>query len=513
MSETQSSKPTKNLAEALAECKDFAKRGETLAQDSVSLLERVINKVSEKLQEEIKILEKSNFKDEEISEKLKSQLSEINGNFKILPQILTDNINNLSKKPFSISIFGRTLSGKSTLMEILTHGKGDSIGKGAQRTTRDVHHYLYKDMEITDMPGISDFDGEDEEAVAFEAAKNSDLILFLITDDAPQASEAECLNKILELGKPVICMINIKAGTEPATDLKMLKRDILKKFDDTQRLDALKKQFFAFGEKYGQDWSKLRFVCAHLKSAFLSQQGNFSQADKDELYGLSKFKDVENLIIKEICEKGSFYKFKNFIDIVSVPLIYVYECLLCQSVENGKQGFCLEKNGGEKEKLTNDFKSLKESFLALSDAQYNVAMELNKILEEMNMAIIKEALAYTGYKDLESRISRVARIPGYAIMLVLEHDNSLPDDAVNALKNLLKEKVWCIVKNDDIRLMLLQAIWDKAESAAVEAQDISLKNIDGNSQIAQIPFLDNIDANTKIRVRLAQQITGLLITL
>ena len=39
---------------------------------------------------------------------------------------------------FSITLFGRTMAGKSTLMEILTNGDGKSIGLGAQRTTRDI---------------------------------------------------------------------------------------------------------------------------------------------------------------------------------------------------------------------------------------------------------------------------------------------------------------------------------------------------------------------------------------
>lgn len=85
---------------------------------------------------------------------------------------------------FSITLFGRTMAGKSTLMEILTEGNGETIGKGAQRTTRDVRKYTWNELEITDVPGIGAFEGEDDEQLAFEAAKTADLILFLITDDA-----------------------------------------------------------------------------------------------------------------------------------------------------------------------------------------------------------------------------------------------------------------------------------------------------------------------------------------
>ena len=43
---------------------------------------------------------------------------------------------------FNITLFGRTMTGKSTLMEILTEGDGHTISKGAQRTTRDTRQIV-----------------------------------------------------------------------------------------------------------------------------------------------------------------------------------------------------------------------------------------------------------------------------------------------------------------------------------------------------------------------------------
>ena len=79
-----------------------------------------------------------------------------------------------------IALVGKNGAGKSTLMEILTEGDGSSIGKGAQRTTRDIRKYTWNGLEITDVPGIGAFEGEDDEQLAFESAKTADLILFLI---------------------------------------------------------------------------------------------------------------------------------------------------------------------------------------------------------------------------------------------------------------------------------------------------------------------------------------------
>ena len=54
---------------------------------------------------------------------------------------------------FNITLFGRTMSGKSTLIEIIANGEGKSIGRGAQRTTQDVREYHWNGMKVTGVPG------------------------------------------------------------------------------------------------------------------------------------------------------------------------------------------------------------------------------------------------------------------------------------------------------------------------------------------------------------------------
>lgn len=700
---TQQQKVEKDLSDTLVECLDYAKRGHALANDAVTLLKHVVGTVSEKLQDEINKLKMSNFKDNATTGSLILQLSSIRSNFEILPQQLVEDINSLSKATFSITLFGRTMVGKSTLMEILTRGKGESIGLGAQRTTRDVRTYTYKNMQVTDVPGIAAFEGEDDENIAFDAAKKSDLILFLINDDAPQACEAECMNNIIGLGKPVICLINVKADINETTNLKMFKRDLQKKFD-IQRLKTIKQQFFDFGTKYGQDWRSIRFAYVHLKSAFLSQQEHFDEY-RDELYYLSRFNYVDELIISEVCKNGSFYKFKAFSDIVVVPIVDALETLFSQSAQNSRQGSILVRKVKSLQKWTDDFEvdaririetfltsissdlkreiasfaeenydnsnasrewnailksrrveqrasdllnqfgkeceaELREisreisseiqfshavfsdrsvnmhklvdhrriwnwataltiaglgvvallniwnpagwvalgvgiagalgsflfgnhekricnarqklekklsshidslitalrkkmiqalnvkllnkqlrpmcrtidqiinSLFTLSDTQHELAVSLNRKLQEINKAVISEALAYLGYAGLEWHITSIARIPGHATMIVLEYGKVFPNEASQSLNVLLKEKVWYIIRNDSIKSMLLQALWRKAERQSIDAQNIRIQNINDTPRIAHIPFIDSVEDN---RIRMAQQITELLI--
>ena len=61
---------------------------------------------------------------------------------------------------FTVTLFGRTMAGKSTIREALTGGDGASIGKGAQRTTRDVCEYTWNSLRIIDTPGIGVYEGE-----------------------------------------------------------------------------------------------------------------------------------------------------------------------------------------------------------------------------------------------------------------------------------------------------------------------------------------------------------------
>ena len=700
MDKYKQSEKIMDLAAALSESKQYAKRGYKLADDAVSLLKRTVDTVSMRLQENINALEQSNINERNIAKGLSGQLASIKQNFEEMPHRLNIDLKAISKNSFSITLFGRTMAGKSTLMEILTHGNGMSIGKGAQRTTRDVRTYSYNGMMITDVPGIAAFEGQEDEDVAFEAAKKSDLILFLITDDAPQASEAECLNKILRVGKPVICIVNVKVNIDLGTNLKMFARDIRKKMD-INRLNSIRTQFLEFGTQYGQNWNSLRFAYVHLKSAYLSQQTEW-KLNGNELYKLSHFNYLEKLIISEVVKNGKFYKLKSFSDIVVVPIVDAFETLFRQSAQNSEQGSILISKKRKLKKWTIDFeadskkridsflstvsgelkkeiasfaednydnpraehawnsiiqdyniesraanllkqlgmeceeelqeiyreinselkfshtvfsdKSINMPFLIdgkrvwnwattllsgglmiaglfvsgpigwvglavglvgwlgsflfsdrekkvldarkklekklithldkmindlkkkmldvlyrdllkkqlyptlnaidetinsifmLSKTQQDFAKALNTKLNEMNKVLITEALDYTGFSGLEWHITNVVRIPGNAMMIVLEDGKRFPNDARKALSYILKEKVWFVFNTNNLKSILTQAI-----GKGCDKDSIRIQYINDEPRIAHIPNIDDLDGITVNRVRLAQQLTELLI--
>ena len=346
-----------DLNNELKECKKSARAGYKIAATQERYLSRALSTAENRVQNAIINFNSSPFYAPETAEILERQLSDINRDFNRLSFAFKEDLTNLRENlsQFSITLFGRTQSGKSTLMEILTEGDGSSIGKGAQRTTLDVRSYSWNGLEITDVPGFGAYKGDEDGQIALEAAKPADLVLFLITDDAPQAVDAAFFSEIVALGKPIIGIINVKKGVLKNKSLRFNLKQIGNRFD-LERLTAIKKQFFQFGEQYGQTWTHIPFIYVHLQSAFISQITNDKEASK-KYYQISRIEYLEKQIIDQVKGKGKFYRIKTFIDIISNPLLNSMENLLEQSQVNSIQGRTILAKKRKLEEWKNSFYS------------------------------------------------------------------------------------------------------------------------------------------------------------
>lgn len=364
-----------NLERVLKECNKSAKIGYKIASAQEKNLERTLAAAQEKVQRTITDINCSPYRATEEVEPLEKQLAEIRDAFYHLSFEVNKELQNLGKNlsKFSITLFGRTMAGKSTLMEILTEGDGASIGKGSQRTTRDVRKYTWKGLEITDVPGIGAFEGEDDEKIAFRAARSADLILFLLTDDAPQAAEAECFSRIHDTGKPIICIMNVKASMAENKSLKLALRDVNKRFDK-ERLDKIRNQFLSFSEQFGQRWDNIPFIYVHLKSAYAALK-----TDDPERSGsfqrVSRIDNLKRQIVEQVRAKGKFYRIKTFIDTISNPILETMENLLEQSRINSVQGRAILAKKRQLEEWKNVF---------YHDAKNRIKSLIVKIKSELN---------------------------------------------------------------------------------------------------------------------------------
>lgn len=330
-------KPTSDLAHALKQCQAAAQRGYDIAKENLRESAKAIDGISKSLLQCLKTLEDGRVRTPGIVEQLKAQLADVASELEKLKYTTNLALEERRKRldRFSITLFGRTMAGKSTLMEILTNGDGRSIGTGAQRTTRDIRTYTWNGLEITDVPGVAAFEGAEDEELAFKAASQADLVIFLITDDAPQPVEAECLARIRRLGKPVLGICNVKVAIDDDDDLQLFLRNVDRHFDLT-RLDQLIKQFHAFADQYIPGM-RVPFIVSHLRSRFLAQQPQYARV-RDQLLMASRFDEVESRIVSEVVGRGTFLRVKSFIDGAVVPIMDLMDQLLEFSARNSSAG-------------------------------------------------------------------------------------------------------------------------------------------------------------------------------
>lgn len=323
--------------QALVECRRAASKGYLIAKDNLDKIKHSIDKISADLEQNLSNLKNKRVETADVADQLQQQLK------KVVSDLYSLHMNShilLEKKraqldKFSIALFGRTKSGKSTLMEILINGDGSSIGKGGDRTTRDVRSYDWKELEVTDVPGIAAFEGREDEEKAFEAAAQSDLVLFLITE-APQDTEAQCFARVRALGKPILGIYNFKETLNDADDMRLFFRRNW--FDsDRQDLVDIVQQFHDLAEKYSPGSRQIQFVYTHLQSRFLSQRPEH-KLQRSELERKSCFNDVEEKIISEVFNRGKFLRWKSFIDGAVAPMLEFSKKLLEFSAQNSSGG-------------------------------------------------------------------------------------------------------------------------------------------------------------------------------
>ena len=302
-----------NLQQALESCNSAAEDGYLEASEHL----REIGAIIEQAESRAALLgaaAESHDGDGFILQRLTQAVEDMTSAHRESVQKIVDNRERLGT--FNITLFGRTMTGKSTLKEILTEGDGSSIGKGQQRTTRDVREYEWHGMNIIDVPGMAAFGGGDDENTAFEAARKADLILFLITDDAPQEAEVEHLAGLRTLGVPVLGICNVKAAlnNRNRTQIRRFLRDQERIFDP-RKLDELTKQFHRLAERHGAG-QPVRFQHAHLRSRFLAYRPGYEE-HREELEEASRFGDIEDLICDEISRNGPFHRQRSFLESAS----------------------------------------------------------------------------------------------------------------------------------------------------------------------------------------------------
>lgn len=363
-----------SLEAALKACSAANKQGYSEAKTYLNELQKSISQASDIIDECIEDMKNYHINDTSLIQNIRTQLQTVQTEFEksYYDTLISLNTKGKMSANFNITLFGKTKAGKSTLMEILTHGDGSHMGKGGQRTTRDVRSYEWKGMSVTDVPGIDAYGGQEDDAKAEEAAVYADLILFMITAGQPEGTEADWMVKLKKMDKPILCICNYKQSLGEGIDDFRLKRLLSnpQKLEERMNIGELVKQFNTFLHEQLPN-EQVDFLVTHLLAKFCSQQPEY-ESKREELEKVSRFSFVEQSIINEVYTNGVLHRKKCYLSIIDAPLYQQMNQLFSFSAEAYSQFRVIQDKVSMFRDWCESFnKNQKERLLGIVTQEYN----------------------------------------------------------------------------------------------------------------------------------------------
>ena len=252
-------------------------------------------------------------------------------------------------KNFTVALFGRTKAGKSTLRETLTRGNGGTIGKGSQRTTRDVKEYSWQGLRLLDTPGIEAYKGEDDTQKANEIIDQSDIILYLTSDDSVQPGEFKPMAQLQQINKYFAVILNVKYDiSNKLEDLQMFIDNPEIVFDE-DRLSQHKNHIHSQTQA-DLNLDNVDIVTIHAQAGFLSTQAEY-QEYSSQLWQLSKIEELYSLIAYQIYTNGQDLRLSTFADSLEYFIKSIDQKLAAAKSQLSVQLNFLERKQREIEKI------------------------------------------------------------------------------------------------------------------------------------------------------------------
>lgn len=311
----------------------------------------------------------------------------------------------LTLNHFSISLFGRTKAGKSTIREALTKGRGETIGKGSQRTTRDIINYSWNGLRIIDVPGIEAFEGDEDTQKALDIIDESDLIIFLATDDAVQPGEFAYMSRLQEINKRFFIVMNVKHNLispetnepDPAEVNRFFKKP--ERIFAEDRLNEHKKHIRQHVKTY-LGIQEVDLILVHAQSAFLSVQP-LNNLDSEKFWNLSQMDQIYQRIVEEINRYGKHRRVLTFYD----SMVYFVETL---EKAFHREQHRLQEQGDfiaeKKMELNNFFNRF------VPESNYRITNYVEKLFRPLERSLLVIIEEYMGSQHIQSHLeAEVAR--------------------------------------------------------------------------------------------------------
>ncbi len=140
-------------------------------------------------------------------------------------------IDKLENEQIHIVTFGKVSTGKSSLLNAISghnHFQVSPLHGETKHTSHlDWPSYEQQSVVLIDTPGTDEFDGEERELMAQQAAKQADVILFVLDGDISE-SQKQQLEIIAQPNKPIILVLN-KADLYTYDEIERIKTSIAEK--------------------------------------------------------------------------------------------------------------------------------------------------------------------------------------------------------------------------------------------------------------------------------------------
>jgi small GTP-binding protein len=212
---------------------------------------------------------------------------------------------------FTVTLFGRTMAGKSTIREALTRGDGTTIGKGAQRTTRDVREYTWNSLRIIDTPGIGAYEGDEDRAQALSVIDETDVVLFLASSDGIQEESFKGMQELRQQNKPLLFVLNVKRDLDKPVTMRRFLKDPRSVFDDNELRGHFDRIHKLAGEYLGM--RDIRIIPIHAQAAYLSTRPEH-QEHAEMLAEHSRLGDLLDALTSEVVRRGTVRRVQTIVD-------------------------------------------------------------------------------------------------------------------------------------------------------------------------------------------------------
>jgi len=419
---------------ALANCANIAKRAykRTLEyqKEIGSILEELNINLGKKTFTMLNDKDVEHFEFYEVIKKIVAELQKYSKKgFKDLKDAVETKSNHL--KDFTITLFGRTKTGKSTIRESITkNGDGSTIGLGDLHTTKEAGDYKWKGLRLLDTPGVEGYGGEKEVEKAHEVIDQTDIVIFLTTDETQQPGEFDEMERLVEINKPFFVLLNIK---DKLTDPVYLKRFFRHKASlfDREIVEEHKQRILSETKRIGTHNANIVWISALASCISQFAERGFTFQNKEDfpatiqhsqirpiirwfldnlkiqearyLWQLSQIEKVYERIAFEVNTRGQqrrvltfFDSTINFIDTI-VKMLWEHQCSL-----RAQANFMLEKQW-ELECFFDgtDFKGMLKKLMSgnLTEGKVNfLKWKLKRYIRRVHMSITPEDMAFVEAK-------------------------------------------------------------------------------------------------------------------